>query len=109
MTAAIIPARGGSKRLPKKNVRPFCGLPLVAWSIIQAKSSHLVDQVYLTTDDDEIAEIGAAYGAEIIRRPYWADAHLVSAGRAQRHAARVIKEQWGDAFDAEMHMLPTSP
>ena len=71
MIAAVIPARGGSVRLPRKNVLPFCGLPLMAWSIIQAKNSHAVDAVYVTTDDDEIADVAREYGAEVIRRPDW--------------------------------------
>jgi pseudaminic acid cytidylyltransferase len=57
MNVAIIPARGGSKRLPRKNIRMFCGKPLVAWSIIQALNSYFIDDVYVSTDDQEIAEI----------------------------------------------------
>ncbi len=53
-TAAIIPVRGGSKRLPRKNVKMFCGHPLMAWAITQAKCSKNIDEVYVTTDDDEI-------------------------------------------------------
>ena len=53
----------------------------MAWSIIQAKASHSLDWVYLSTDDDEIAEVGEAYGAEIIRRPDWPDADTASGGR----------------------------
>lgn len=69
MTTALIAARGGSVRLPRKNVRPFNGHPLVAWSIIQAKSSHLVDEVFVTTDDDEIRDIARKYGAIPIDDP----------------------------------------
>ncbi len=108
MTAAIICARGGSKRLPRKNVRPFCGLPLVAWSIIQAKNSHGVDWVYLSTDDDEIEAIGTEYGAEVIRRPDWPDADQVSAMRPMRHAIGVIQQRHPD-FDTLVTVLPTMP
>ena len=108
MTAAIIIARGGSKRLPRKNVKPFCGLPLVAWSIIQAKYSYFVDWVFLSTDDDEIAEIGEKYGAEVIRRPNWPDANQASAIRVFIHAIDTIAER-GYEMDTMVGMLPTSP
>lgn len=69
MVAALIAARGGSVRLPRKNVRPFCGIPLVAWSIVAAKCSHLIDEVFVTTDDDEIRGITRQYGANVIDDP----------------------------------------
>ena len=62
---AIIPARGGSKRLPKKNILSLCGKPLIAWSIIAAKESPYIDQVIVSTDDDEIAKVGIDFGATI--------------------------------------------
>jgi len=68
MTIAVIIARGGSKRLPRKNLRPFCGHPLVSWAIVQAKSSRLIEEVYVSTDDDEIEEVSLKYGAKVIRR-----------------------------------------
>jgi len=109
MTAAIIIARGGSKRLPRKNVRDFCGHPLIAWTIVQARYSRLIDRVYMSTDDDEIAEISERYGAEIIRRPDWPDADLASGGRPTRHAIGVIKERFGDEFDLLASLMPTVP
>jgi hypothetical protein len=108
MTAAIIIARGGSKRLPRKNVRPFCGLPLVAWSIIQAKCSHEVDEVFLSTDDQEIADIGEEYGARIIRRPDWPDANEVAANRVYLHAIGVVRKLHPE-FNCVLEILPTSP
>lgn len=108
MTAAIVIARGGSVRLPRKNVLPFCGLPLVAWSIVQARCSHLVDRVYLTTDDDEIAGIGEEYGAEVIRRPDWPDAALASGGRPMSHAIRTILSSRDDC-DLIVATMPTTP
>ena len=108
MTAAIIPARGGSIRLPWKNVLPLCGLPLVAWTIIQAKSAHLIDRVYLSTDDDEIEAIGREYGAEIIRRPDWPDADLAAGSRPVRHAMKIIKAEHPD-FDTVFSLFPTMP
>lgn len=63
---AIIPARGGSKRLPGKNIREFCGKPLLAWTIETATRSGVIDEIFLLTDNQEIAEIGRRYGLEQI-------------------------------------------
>lgn len=64
MNIAIIPARGGSKRIPRKNVREFCGRPLIAYSIEAAKACGLFDHVIVSTDDEQIREIANAFGAE---------------------------------------------
>jgi len=106
--AALVIARGGSKRLPRKNVKPFCGIPLVAWSVIQAKCSHLIDEVYVSTDDEEIADISASYGAEIITRPDWPDADQASGGRPTGHGLRTIQGM-RPGFDLAVSMLPTAP
>jgi CMP-N,N'-diacetyllegionaminic acid synthase len=66
---SIIPARGGSKGVPRKNVRPLSGMPLISYSILDVKESQLVNRVYVSTDDPEIAKISTQYGAEIIHRP----------------------------------------
>jgi len=66
---ALIPARGGSKRLPKKNILPFAGKPMIAWTIEAAKQSALFDRVIVTTDDSEIADIARQYEAEVLMRP----------------------------------------
>ena len=65
MNIAIIPARGGSKRLPRKNIKIFNGKPLISWSISTALKSEIFDKVIVSTDDEEIAEISKACGAEI--------------------------------------------
>lgn len=65
MKIAIIPARGGSKRIPRKNIRNFLGKPIIAYSIEAALSSNLFDIVMVSTDDQEIAEIAVKYGAEV--------------------------------------------
>lgn len=67
-TIALIPARGGSKRLPRKNVLPFHGRPLMVWTIAAARDVGC-DRVVVTTDDDEIAAVAIAAGAEVVRRP----------------------------------------
>lgn len=65
MRLAVIPARGGSKRIPRKNIKSFCGKPMIAWSIEAALQSRCFDQVIVSTDDQEIAEIAQQYGAEV--------------------------------------------
>jgi len=62
---AIIPARGGSKRIPRKNIKPFLGKPIIAYSIEAAINSKLFDEVMVSTDDDEIAEVAKKYGAKV--------------------------------------------
>lgn len=64
MRVAIIPARGGSKRIPRKNIRPFCGRPMIARSIDAALNSGCFDRILVSTDDAEIAEVARACGAE---------------------------------------------
>lgn len=107
-TIAVIAARGGSKRLPRKNIREFCGLPLVAWAIIQAKTAKHIDQVYVSTDDDEIAEVSKKYGAFVLRRPDWPDADGVSANRVFIHAIGALKKIHPE-FCEMITMLPTTP
>jgi pseudaminic acid cytidylyltransferase len=69
-TLAVIPARGGSKRIPRKNIRPFLGVPLIARTIALLRNAQIFDRIIVSTDDDEIASIAAAAGAEIpFRRP----------------------------------------
>lgn len=65
MKLAVIPARGGSKRIPRKNIRPFCGKPIVAWSIEAAQASGCFDAVIVSTDDSEIADVARQYGAVV--------------------------------------------
>lgn len=64
-TIAVVPARGGSKRIPHKNVRDFCGKPIIAWSIEEAIKSECFDRIIVSTDDVEIAGVAERYGAEV--------------------------------------------
>lgn len=67
---AVIPARGGSKRIPRKNIKPFGGKPMITYAIAAARASELFDEIVVSTDDDEIAEVAAAHGASVpFRRP----------------------------------------
>lgn len=65
MRLAVIPARGGSKRIPRKNIKDFCGKPMIAWSIEAAKSSGLFERIIVSTDDAEIAKVAQQWGAEV--------------------------------------------
>lgn len=65
MRLAVIPARGGSKRIPRKNIRPFCGRPMIVWSIQAAVESGCFDRVIVSTDDEEIADVSRENGAEV--------------------------------------------
>lgn len=69
MILGIIPARGGSKTIPRKNIKEICGKPLIAWTIEAAQKSKLLDRFVVSTEDKEIAEIAREYGAEVIDRP----------------------------------------
>lgn len=75
MRVAIIPARGGSKRIPRKNIREFCGKPMIAWSIEAAKASGCFDTIIVSTDDQEIAGTAKKYGAKVpfVRPPELSD------------------------------------
>jgi pseudaminic acid cytidylyltransferase len=77
MRLAIIPARGGSKRIPRKNIRPFGGQPIISWSIAAAQQSGCFDRIIVSTDDPEISEVAKAYGAEVpfVRPPELSDDH----------------------------------
>jgi pseudaminic acid cytidylyltransferase len=73
MRLAVIPARGGSKRIPRKNIKAFGGLPMIAWSIRAAIQSQCFDRIIVSTDDDEIAAVAQHHGAEV---PFVRPAHL---------------------------------
>jgi pseudaminic acid cytidylyltransferase len=96
MKIAIIPARGGSKRIPRKNLRPFCGKPIIAYSIEAAKNSGLFDHVIVSTDDAEIMEVARAYGAEtpFVRPKELADDHATTVP-VIRHAVSWVQDNIG--------------
>jgi len=106
---AIIPARGGSKRIPRKNIKDFLGKPIIAYSIEAAIKSGLFDEVMVSTDDDEIAEVAKNYGAKV---PF-----LRSSGNSNDYAGisevciEVISEyeRSGKSFEIICCILPTAP
>jgi pseudaminic acid cytidylyltransferase len=69
MAICIIPARAGSKRIPRKNTKDFCGQPIISWVIMAAKASEQFDEIVVSTDDEFAAEIAAKYGVNCIERP----------------------------------------
>ena len=106
---AIIPARGGSKRIPRKNIKDFFGKPLIAYSIKTALESNLFDKVIVTTDDEEIASIAKEYGAEIpfIRPSELSDDFTGTQGVID-HAINYLKE-CGEEFDYACTIYATAP
>ncbi len=107
---ALIPARGGSKGLPGKNIRPLCGKPLIAWSIEKARMSKYLDMVLVTTDSAEIAEAAKAAGAHVpFLRPGVLATDKSSTYDAIRHAVDFLREQEDRTFDYVVLLEPTSP
>lgn len=102
---AIIPARGGSKRLPRKNILDLGGKPLIAWSIEAALKSDLIDTVLVTSDDEEILEISKKYGAQTIKRPESLASDTASSFDAIEHAINSLD----DVFEYIILLQPTSP
>lgn len=90
---AIIPARGGSKTIPKKNIVDLAGRPLIAWSIEQAKLSKFISEVYVTSDSEEILEIAKICGAQTILRPKEISGDTATSESALLHALSQIKER----------------
>ena len=96
MKLAVIPARGGSKRIPGKNIKDFCGKPMIAWSIEAAKSSRLFDHIIVSTDDDQIANLAREHGAEVpFTRPAELSDDFVGTGAVVKHAAEWVIENIG--------------
>jgi len=107
---AIIPARGGSKGIPHKNIRKFAGYPLISYSIAAALQSELVTRVILSTDDMEIAEVGRQFGAET---PFMRPAEFAQDQSLDlpvfQHALQWLKENEGYSPDLVVQLRPTSP
>lgn len=105
---AIIPARGGSKGIPRKNVKDFCGKPLLAWSILQAKKSPAIDSVWVTSDDDEILAETEKWGGKPIRRPEALSGDKATSESAWLHAIDTVEAALGPC-GAVVGMQCTSP
>jgi CMP-N,N'-diacetyllegionaminic acid synthase len=107
-TVAIIPARGGSKAIPRKNIIEFCGYPLISWTIACARKCSLLENVYVSTDDAEIAAVAKRYGAEVIQRPDNISGDTASSESALIHACEDIRRN-GSLPDAIAMLQATSP
>lgn len=106
---AIIPARGGSKRIPRKNIKTFCDKPMIAWSIEAAKASGCFDQIIVSTDDIEIAEIARECGAEVpFMRPNALSDDYTGTIPVIRHAVAWLQEH-GFPVDYACCIYATAP
>ena len=107
---AIIPARAGSKGLPGKNIKELCGKPLIAWSIEAGFKSKYLDEVMVTTDSQEIADIAKSYGANIpFLRPDYLASDTATSFDAVKHTIEFYKNELNKEFDYIVLLEPTSP
>jgi len=107
---AIIPARGGSKGLPGKNIRPLCGKPLIAHAIDCAKNSKHIDRVIVSTDDAAIADVARKYGAEIpFMRPEYLATDTAQAVDNYIYTINRLAQESNQSIDAFAVLLPTTP
>jgi len=109
MRVAIIPARGGSKRIPHKNIRDFCGKPMLAWSILAAQESGCIDRVIVSTDDPAIADVAQQYGADVpfMRPANLADDYTGTTPVVQDAVCRLIAN--GEKIDETCCLYATAP
>ena len=106
---SIIPARGGSKGLPRKNVLPFLGEPLIAHTIRQSLRSERVSRTFVSTDDDEIGSVSIRCGAEVIERPHEISGDSATSEQALRHALDELERRESYTPDLVMFLQCTSP
>lgn len=106
---AIIPARGGSKRIPGKNVFDFDGQPMIAWTINAAKQSGLFDRVLVSTDDSKIAELSIRHGAEVpfLRKDFADDYSTVSEATAS--ALQQATDYWKEEYSIVVQLMANCP
>ena len=105
---AVIPARGGSKGIPKKNIVNICNKPLISWSIMQAKATSGIDSVWVSSDSEEILEVAQSFGSSVICRPDNISGDNASSESAWLHALEFI-ESAGIQVDVMIGMQATSP
>jgi len=106
----VITARGGSKGIPRKNILPLHGKPLIAWTIEAVKESRLLTDCVVSTDDQEIAEIAKRFGASVpFLRPATLSTDEAKSLSVIQHAITWMEEHKGESYDAVMILQPTSP
>lgn len=108
MNIAIIPARGGSKRIPRKNIKEFCGKPLIAYSIETALNSKLFEKVLVSTDSEEIAAIAKQYGAEVQIRPVRLADDFTNSGEVVEYVVQTLEKQ-GEVYEYICTIYATAP
>ena len=107
---ALIPARGGSKSVPRKNLLPVAGKPLLAYSILHAKACPSITRIIVSTDDDEIADVARAYGAEVpFKRPAEAASDTATDFQVFHHALRWLAQHESYVPELVVHLRPTGP
>lgn len=107
---AVIPARGGSKGIPNKNIKKFCGKPLIAWSIEKALKAKGLDRILVSTDNEKIRRIALKYGAEVpFLRPPELAIGSIGIEPVLKHAYEWLRENEGYEADALVLLMPTSP
>jgi CMP-N,N'-diacetyllegionaminic acid synthase len=107
---ALIPARGGSKSVPRKNLLPVAGKPLLAYSILHAKACPSITRIIVSTDDDEIADVARAYGAEVpFKRPAEAASDTATDFQVFHHALSWLSQHEGCVPELVVHLRPTGP
>ena len=105
----IIPARGGSKSIPRKNIKLFAGKPLIAWAIETLRESGVIDRIVVSTDDQEIAEVAKKYGAEVpFLRPVELAQDTTPTLPVLQHTVRWLKENESYSPDYVLLLEPTS-
>jgi N-acylneuraminate cytidylyltransferase len=106
---AVIPARGGSKRIPRKNIIDFCGKPLIAWTIEAALQSAIFDKVLVSTDSEDIAGTSRQYGAEVPFLRQGAADDMSPVSLATLDALDQLAERGEESFDIVMQLMPNCP
>ena len=109
MNIVVIPARGGSKRIPLKNIKPFYGKPMIAWSIEAAQNANIFSKIVVSTDDAEIASIAKAMGAEVpFIRPEELSGDFTTTGEVMSHACNWVVDM-GFTSAVVCCLYPTAP
>ena len=106
---AIIPARGGSKGVPRKNIRPLAGRPVIDYAIEAARCVPAIDRCVVSTDDDEIARIARAAGVNVVMRPPDLAKDDTPTLPVLQHVVQILREREGYTCDAVVTLQPTSP
>jgi CMP-N,N'-diacetyllegionaminic acid synthase len=107
---AIILARGGSKSVPRKNIRPICSIPLIGYTIREGLKSKYISRLIVSTEDEEIAKIAREFGAEVpFKRPKELATDTASSKACLQHATKFMEESEGRPYDYIVELMVTNP